>query len=142
MFFFAKLFFYVGILAGGAYLAVDHIPSLRANIIEYANPRIKEARLLTELQTHIDTAASVTISSPATRQAAAAKARAIVAQIAEINDDNSGMIPVVVEKIVNVAQSVTPMLPAVVTKFLPDALTATPAPASTTAPIASPCPVR
>jgi hypothetical protein len=134
--FFIKVLFYLGIVVGGAYLAVTHVPSLRANIIEYANPRIKEARLLTELQTSIDAAASATISSPAVRQAAATKAKSLVAQISELNDKNSGLVPTVVEKVIDVAKTVTPILPASVAQYLPDVLTSTPTP------VASPCPAR
>jgi len=47
------------VLAAGVFLVVDHTPSLKASIIEMVNPRAKEARLLEDLRTHLDTAVSL-----------------------------------------------------------------------------------
>jgi hypothetical protein len=145
MSFLIKSLFVVAVLGGGSYFAIHQIPSLKANIIEYANPRVKEARLLKQLDTTLNAVASAT-STVAAKQEAITKAKQLTAEIADINADNSTFIATMVEKAGDVASAVAQVLPESVGKYLPVALIASTTPAPTGAPapavIASPCPTR
>ena len=54
-----RFLFYLAIVIVGGVLALNYIPSLKANIIEVVNPRMKETRLLGDLQRHLDDAAAL-----------------------------------------------------------------------------------
>lgn len=139
MSFLIKSLFFVAVIAGGSYFAMNQMPNLKANIVEYANPRVKEARLLKQLDTTLSTVTS-TASTTLAKQEAVAKARQLTAEISDINADNSTFIATMVEKAGDVASTVAQILPESVGKYLPTTLTASSTPAPTA--VASPCPAR
>lgn len=111
-------------LTGGAYVAVTQVPSLKTRVTEYVNPRVKEARLINQLQSDLQVLGDQT-TAPATIRQTASKAKDLAAQIAAINDNSSGLVPTIVTKVRDAASAIAPLLPASVAQFLP---IATPAP--------------
>lgn len=110
----------IALIAGGSALAVNKIPSLKANIVSVINPRIKEQALVLELTKHLDdistslSEAATTVPSGgatavahviADNKALIAKSQEIIKQISEINDGNSGLISSVVGQLVQVITS-------------------------------------
>ena len=80
---------------------MDHIPSLRANILEVANPRQREARLLDQLKQRLDRAATglprTAASGGAESDDAAVSVREdleaaneLVSEISKLNEEHSG----------------------------------------------------
>ncbi|HXK36653.1 MAG TPA: hypothetical protein VJ553_03670 [Candidatus Paceibacterota bacterium] len=93
-----RFLFYLAIVIVGGVLALNYIPSLKANIIEVVNPRMKETRLLGDLQRHLDDAAA--LLPEAGEQAsdddiaegyeALQKAQEVLDEVTTINEENSG----------------------------------------------------
>ena len=91
-----KLFKWGGLLAAivaGSIILVDRTPSLKANIYEAVNPRVKEQALLEKLQSNLRAMdASVAAKSlPAHYQELVDDSQNIVSEITDINDPHAGL---------------------------------------------------
>ncbi len=107
--FLIKMFFYLGIVAAGAYFAVNNIPSLKANILETVNPRIEEGQLVRTLQQTLEELDS-TLSSEGTatttvttqkKQQLVAESQELLREIADINDKRDSVAVGIVTKAVD-----------------------------------------
>ena len=110
--FLAKIFFSSVILGAGALILFTRSPDLKANMLEIINPRIKEARLLGELNKNLGKLESrfsgvseVTPSDEAdvrfTDREVLEQARELVGEIETINKKNSGRVRNTVTRILD-----------------------------------------
>ncbi len=121
--FLVKMSLWVALLAGGSVLAVNTIPSLKANIIETVNPRVKEQKLVRELQKSLDALADSAVI--AKNKAAITKSQELLQQISELNGEHAGLVDSIISKVADV--------------MLGTATTSTPTPVPQTTPTSAPC---
>ena len=107
-----KFALYIGVFSYLALFALDNIPSLKAQVIEFTNPSIKEARLiqnLKEIQNNIkkelEDSAPSTPDKIAKLKSASTEAERILAEIETTNNKESSLpsmaIKAISEKIFN-----------------------------------------
>ncbi len=140
-------------LTAGAVLVVNTVPSLKANILEVVNPRAKEARLIKSLTDNLDTldedlsrvagAAAGGTSTAAKNKKLVDESQALLKEIADINQEHSGLVSGVVDSVVDsligTTSTVTPTTtPATTSTSAPNTVyvtvTVTPAPSVTPPP--------
>jgi hypothetical protein len=103
--FFIKMGLWIALLAGGSVLAVNLVPSLKGNIIETINPRIKEQKLVSELQKNLD---ALSNSSVVTKNnAVVAKSQELLKQISDLNVEHTGLVDAVISKVADVVLGTT-----------------------------------
>ena len=118
------MFVYLGIVVGGAYLAFDNVPSLKANILEMVNPRVQEAKLVDQLDTTLTELESAT--TPAQRNILITKSQELLKGIATINTAHSGVVAGIVTKVTD-ALTRTATSPTATSPASPVGATMTPA---------------
>lgn len=93
-----KFALYIGVFSYLALFALDNIPSLKAQVIEFTNPSIKEARLIqnlkeiqSDIKKELEDSAQSTPEKIAKLKSANTEAEKILAEIETTNDRESSL---------------------------------------------------